>query len=163
MCICRIPLFCHAMPIRLLGSILTELDFFFPPVCSRTLLNWLKSEGDSNHVKFCMTSLSLFDLVPILCLKLTTPTLFLNSHMHLWRDVLFERKNKTWFFDCSQIILLSLSHFSTLSLDLFQINLNLIWKWVIRAAYHVQNTLVVPCITIWMFQWLWRKYICSAS
>lgn len=148
------PLLCHAMPIRLLGSILKD-RYFFSPVYSQMLLNWLKSEGDSNHVKFCMTSLSLFDLLPILCLKLITATMFLNSHMHLWRDVLSERENKTWFFDCSQkIIHLSLSHFGIASLDLFQVNLNLFWKWVIRAVYHVQNTLAVPCVMIWMLQWL---------
>lgn len=155
MCISTTPLICHEMSVRWLGSILKESDIFFSPVWSWTLLNWLKSEGDSNHVKFCMTSLSLFDLVPILCSNLITPTLFLNSHMHFWRDVLFERENRTRFFDCChKIILLSLSHFSIPFLDLFQINLNLIWKWVIRAVYHVQNTLVLPCRKIWMLQWL---------
>lgn len=135
------------MSIRLLGSILKQLDFFLP-CFFWTLLNWLKLEGDFNHVKFCMTS-SLFDLVPILCLKLITPTLFFTfPYTFMKRCFIWEGKQDV-VLCCQKIVLLSLSHFSIPSLDLFQITLNLIWKWVIRI--YIMYKALWQYLVWWMY------------
>lgn len=130
------------MSVRLLGSIWKAADFGFFPMCSQTLLNWLKSKEDSNHVKFCMTNLSLLDIVPVLCLKSITPTLVLDSHIYLWRHVLSEREKTTWLlWVLSEDYAPFPQTFQYSFSDLFHINLNQIWKWVIRAVYHVQKNL----------------------